>query len=88
MLYIIGLGLNEKGISQEGLRAVKKCKKVYLENYTVDFPYSLEALKNEIKKKIVCADREFVESLGIVDEARRLDVAFNTYFFDSRSKRL
>ena len=38
MLYLIGLGLNEKSISLEGLEAVKKCKKVYLEGYTVDFP--------------------------------------------------
>ena len=79
MLYLIGLGLNEEGISQEGLIAVKKCKKVYLENYTVDFPYGLEALKNDFKKKIVCADREFVESLKIVDEAKRLDVALLVY---------
>ena len=41
MLYIIGLGLNFDGISKFGLGVVKKCKKVYLENYTVDFPYNL-----------------------------------------------
>jgi len=39
MLYIIGLGLNERGISKQGLLALEKCKKIYLENYTVDFPY-------------------------------------------------
>ena len=32
MLHIIGLGLNEKGISIEGNETLKKCKKVYLEN--------------------------------------------------------
>ena len=39
MLYLIGLGLNEKGISLEGLEVIKKCRKVYLEEYTVNFPY-------------------------------------------------
>lgn len=79
MLYIIGLGLNEKGISQEGLEAVKKCKKVYLESYTVDFPYSEVQLKEVIGKKIVSVGREFVESLRIVDEAKKLDVALLVY---------
>ena len=79
MLYIIGLGLNVDGISKFGLQAVKRCKRVYLENYTVDFPYSEGALKEVLGKKIVSADREFVESLEIVDEARKADVAFLVY---------
>lgn len=79
MLYIIGLGLDVKGISQQGLAAVKRCKKIYLENYTIDFPYSLEHLKDVIGKKIIPADRRFVESLKIVDEARKLDVALLIY---------
>ena len=79
MLYIIGLGLNSDGISKFGLEAVKKCKKIYLENYTVDFPYSMGELGEVIGKKIIPADREFVESLKIVDEARKLDVALLVY---------
>lgn len=79
MLYMIGLGLNVKGISQQGLAAVKKCKKIYLENYTIDFPYSLEQLKEVIGKKIIPADREFVESLKIVDKAKKLDIALLIY---------
>ncbi|KKM86908.1 hypothetical protein LCGC14_1274180 [marine sediment metagenome] len=47
MLYLIGLGLNEKGISLEGLEAVKKCEKVYLESYTAEIPYSKEDLEKE-----------------------------------------
>ena len=49
MLYIIGLGLNIKGISKEGLEAVKRCKKIYLENYTIDFPYSSSELVEKVE---------------------------------------
>jgi len=79
MLYIIGLGLNVDGISSYGLETVKKCKRVYLENYTVDFPYSEGELKEVLGKKVILADREFVESLRIVDEAVKMDVALLVY---------
>jgi diphthine methyl ester synthase len=79
MLYLIGLGLDVKGISKYGLEVVKRCKRVYLENYTVDFPYSEGELKEILGKKILPADREKVESLEIVDEARRMDVALLIY---------
>jgi len=80
MLYIIGLGLNIKGITQEGMEAVKKCKVVYLENYTVDLPYSSQELVEKLKvRKLFPADRNFVESLEIVDEAKKKDVALLVY---------
>lgn len=79
MLYLIGLGLNIEGISKEGLEALKKCKRVYLENYTVDFPYSFEELQHELGKKIVSLDRESVENLKFLDEANKTDVALLVY---------
>lgn len=79
MLYLIGLGLNQKGISQEGLEIVKRCKRIYLENYTVDFPYELEDIADLIGKKIYSADRELVEGLGLVDEAEKMNVALLIY---------
>lgn len=79
MLYLIGLGLDKKGLSLKGLEAVKKCKVVYLENYTVNFPYSVGELSEILGKKIIPADREFVEGLGIVDEAKKKDVALLIY---------
>jgi diphthine synthase len=79
MLYIIGLGLNEKGISLEGIESLRKCRRVYLENYTVNFPYSSEKLEKAIGKKIINADREFVESNGIVKEAKKEDIALLVY---------
>lgn len=79
MLYLIGLGLNIDGISKYGLEIVKRCKRVYLENYTVDFPYTLIELEQVIGKKIVPADREKVENLELVDEAEKMDVALLVY---------
>lgn len=79
MLYLIGLGLNAGGISKQGMDALKKCKKIYIEKYTVDFPYSDAELKEIIEKKINPADRDFIESLKIIDEARKLDVALLVY---------
>lgn len=35
MLYFVGLGLgNEEDITLRGLKAVKSCEKIFLENYT------------------------------------------------------
>lgn len=79
MLYIIGLGLNSDGISKYGLEILQKCKRVYLENYTVDFPYSIGELRETLGKKIIEADREKVESLEIVDESAKMDVALLVY---------
>jgi len=79
MLYLIGLGLNRDGISKFGLAAAKRCKRVYLENYTVDFPYTKHQLEEVIGKKIIDADRDFVESLEIIDEAAKSDVALLVY---------
>jgi diphthine synthase len=79
MLYLVGLGLNVDGISTFGLEAVKRCKRVYLENYTVDFPYTIGELTEKIGKKIVPANREKVESLELVDEAKKMDVALLIY---------
>ncbi len=79
MLYLIGLGLNAHSISKEGMNILKTCKKIYLENYTVDFPYPLTELEDIIQKKIIPADRKKVESLEIVDEAKKMDVALLIY---------
>lgn len=79
MIYIIGLGLNEEGISLEGINAVKKCKKIYLESYTIEFPYPSKNLEKVINKKIIPVDRDFVESLEILDEAKKQDIALLVY---------
>ena len=79
MLYLIGLGLNTKGISQQGLESINKCEKIYLESYTVDFPYSKEEIEKILNKKIIPADRDFVESLKIIEEAKKRNIALLVY---------
>jgi len=79
MLYLIGLGLNKKSLSREAIEVLSRCKRIYLENYTVDLPYTPHQLEEMIGKKIIEANREKVESLEIVDEAKKLDVALLIY---------
>jgi len=79
MFYLIGLGLNEKSISLEAAEALKKCKKIYLESYTVDFPYSIYKLEEELKVKITCLGREEVESENFLEEARKNNIALLIY---------
>jgi diphthine synthase len=79
MLYLIGLGLDYNSISKKSLEILGKCKKIYLENYTVEFPYSIKKLEEITKKKIFPANREFIEALSIVDEAKKTDIALLIY---------
>lgn len=80
MLYLIGLGLNVDGISEFGKEVAKRCKRVYLENYTINLPYSEGELREKLLlKKVIPADRKFIESEQIVDEAKRQDVALLIY---------
>ena len=81
MLYLIGLGLNPRGISKEGMLALEKCKKIFLESYTIDFPYLLEDLKlgkNE-RAKIIPLARKDVESNMLIKEAMSIPVALLVY---------
>ncbi|MAG02577.1 diphthine synthase [Candidatus Pacearchaeota archaeon] len=79
MLYLIGLGLNEKSISLEAKEAVKKCKKIYLETYTVNFPYKINTLDKSIGKKITSLKRDRVESNNLVKEAKKQDISLLIY---------
>jgi len=79
MLYIIGLGLSEKGYSKEAYEAIKECKKIYLENYTVDFPYNIKKLEKEFNEKIEMLEREKVEDLSLIKESKKEDVALLVY---------
>lgn len=79
MLYIVGLGLNELGISLEGKSIIKKCKKVYLDNYTVEFPYSMKDLQKSIGEKIIKLNREEVETNKLIKEARKENICLLVY---------
>ena len=79
MLYIVGLGLNEKGISVEGKEALKECRQVYLENYTVEFPYEIKKLEKVIARKIIKLDRGEVESERLAIEANKKNICLLVY---------
>jgi len=77
--YLIGLGLNENSITKESIGILNKCKKIYLENYTVDFPYKIEELEKSIGRKVISLDRERVEKEEFVVDAKKIDVALLVY---------
>ncbi len=80
MFSIVGLGLNKKGYSREAYDSIVKAKKVYVDNYTVDFPYKISNLQKQFKKKkFILADREFIESFKILDDAKKENVVLLVY---------
>ena len=63
MLYMIGIGLSdEKDISVKGLEVVKKCKFVYLENYTNILTVDEKALGKFYGREVFLADRDMIEN--------------------------
>lgn len=79
MFHLIGLGLNENSLTAEALKSIKKCNKIYLEGYTVKFPYKISTLERIIKRKIISLNREQVESLQFLKEAKKQDIALLVY---------
>ncbi|KAJ0392507.1 hypothetical protein P43SY_006568 [Pythium insidiosum] len=79
VLYVIGLGLgDENDITLRGLNAVKKCQKVFLENYTSILGIDHAKLSEFYGREVVLADRDCVEMGAdqILDGAKDGDVAF------------
>jgi len=79
MLYLIGTGLNKNSIGADALEALKTCDKVYLENYTVNFPYKTQELEKELNVKIEELDRKKVEDESILEEAKEKNIALLVY---------
>jgi len=77
--YLIGLGLNLESISLEALEILKNCGKIYLEAYTVDFPYETEKLGGIIGARIIPLTRTMVEMEIFVSEAKNKDIALLVY---------
>ena len=74
----MGLGLNARSFSFETAEIIKKCKKRYLEAYTVDFPYEFSELEKNIGK-FELLGRADVESTKLIDEAKKKDIALLVY---------
>lgn len=79
VFYLIGLGLNENSISIEAKKEIEKCKKIYLESYTIDFPYKIEKLEKTLNKKINVLTREEVESEKFLEKAKNKNIALLVY---------
>lgn len=79
MFYLIGLGLNVDEISKRALEILRKCDFIYLEGYTVDFPYTQKDLEKVIGKKIEMKNRDSVEDLNLIKQAKTQDVALLVY---------
>jgi len=78
-LYLIGTGLSEKSISVDALEILKSCDRIYLEDYTVDFPYKVKNLEKEMGIKIERRDRAKVEDESIIKEAKDKNIALLVY---------
>lgn len=78
-LYLIGTGMNANSITAEALEILKSCDKIYLENYTVNFPYPKEKLENNYNLKIQERNREKVEDESILEEAKNAGIALLIY---------
>jgi diphthine synthase len=79
MFYLIGLGLDLKSISLEALEIARKSEKIYIENYTVEFPYNIQELEKVIGKRIIPLTRIMVENENFVEEARKKDIVLLVY---------
>ena len=78
VFHLVGLGLaDEEDITLKGLRAVQKCRKVYLENYTSILAVPRTKLETLFGVEIEEAPRELVESEiePILERAKTEDVA-------------
>ncbi len=78
-LYLIGTGMTQNSISADALEILKTCDKIYLENYTVNFPYPKKELEKIYNIKIQELGRQSVEDESILKEAKNSSVALLIY---------
>jgi diphthine synthase len=76
---LIGLGMDLGSISVGAFGALKKCDEIYLENYTVDFPYDFDSLKKALEIDFVSLVREKVEDESVLENAKEKEVALLVY---------
>jgi diphthine synthase len=77
--HLIGLGLEKDSISVEALNVLKSCTKVYLEGYTVDFPYTSEELSEALGIELKVLPRGEVEDESLIGESKENEVALLVY---------
>ena len=77
MLYLIGLGINKEHITLGALESAKKCDELYLESYT-SLGLDIKELENIFNKKIIPAERDFVENFD-VNKAKKRNIGILIY---------
>ncbi len=78
-LNLIGTGLTNNSLTTESLEIIKTCDKIYLENYTVNFPYPKEELEQNYNLEITELKRGQVENESILQEAKEQNIALLVY---------
>jgi len=78
-LYLIGLGLNLNSISCDAREKLNECDEIYLEGYTVDFPYELENLKESLNLDFEVLNRNNVENNFLIKKALNKKIALLVY---------
>jgi len=76
---LIGMGMDRDSISFGAIETLRSCDKVYLENYTVNFPYPISEIERCYGVEVIELDRAKVEDESIVAEAKDANVALLVY---------
>jgi len=71
--------MTKNSLTAEALAILKTADKIYLENYTVNFPYPKSELESQYKIKIEELDRSKVEDESILEEAKNSQIALLVY---------
>ena len=79
VFHLIGLGLDLDSLSKQALDICKRADKIYVETYTVDFPYKTNKLEQAIGKKIFPMTRIMVEGENFVNEAKNKNIILLVY---------
>jgi len=77
MLHLVGVGLDDKEITEKGLEAIEEAEKVYAEFYTNTETVDLERVEEKTGSEIEKLPRDKVEREDrIIDSAEEKDTAF------------
>ncbi len=78
-LYLIGTGMTKSSLTVEALKTLGTVDKIYLENYTVNFPYPKSELESQYNIRIEELDRSKVEDESILQESKEKEIALLVY---------
>jgi len=71
--------MNENSLTADALEKLKTCEKIYLENYTVNFPYQIKELESQYNLETTEINRTKTEDESILEEAKKKDIALLVY---------